>query len=68
MKNCLKAYPEIIFIDATYKLLNCRAPVYFVVVLDARGLSEIVAAGILVEETEEIFTWFVDTLKNTIQQ
>ena len=63
MKNCLKAYPEIIFIDATYKLLNCRAPVYFVVVLDARGLSEIVAAGILVEETEQIFTWFVDTLK-----
>ena len=31
--------------------------------LDAKGLSEIVAAGILVEGTDEIFTWFVDTLK-----
>ena len=31
--------------------------------LDARGRSEIVATGILLEETEKIFGWFVDRIK-----
>lgn len=55
MKKCLAAYPEIIFIDATYKLLSCRASVYFIIVIDARGMSELVGLGILVEETEKNF-------------
>lgn len=63
MKNCLKAYPDIIFLDATYKLLNCRAPVYFVVIIDARSLNELVAVGILVDETKDVLSWFINTFK-----
>ena len=63
MKKCLEAYPEIIFIDATYKLLDCRALLYFLVVLDASKPSDIMSPGIVLEDTEKDVGWFVDTIK-----
>ena len=47
-------FPEILLVDATYKLLDLRIPVYLLLAVDGKGLSEIVALFILTEETKEI--------------
>ena len=52
MKKAFDAYPEILFIDATYKLLELRFPLYIILIEDGNGQSEIVAAFLLLEETE----------------
>ena len=59
MKRCLKNYPLILFLDATYKLLEIRLPVYLFLVEDSMGESEVVGVAILVEETEEIVRWML---------
>ena len=64
MKRCLKNYPEIFFLDATYKLLEIRLPVYLFLVEDSMGESEVVGVAILVEETEEIVGWMIQCLKD----
>ena len=47
-----RKFPELILVDATYKLLDLRMPVYLVLCIDGNGLSEIVAMFILAEETK----------------
>ena len=42
MREAFKAYPEIIFIDATYKLRELGLPVYLMLCEDSNGQSEIV--------------------------
>lgn len=54
-----QAYPEILFIDATYKLLELRFPVY-VLVEDGNGQSEITAIS---EETEQSISCMVEAFK-----
>ena len=39
--------------DATYKLLELRLPVYHFMVEDSMGETEVVAVGILVAETQD---------------
>lgn len=53
MKQIFSSYPELICIDATYKLLELRFPVYIMLVEDGNGQSEIAAAFLLMEETEQ---------------
>ena len=36
------AYPEVLLVDATYKLNELRMPVYLLLVIDSNGQSEIV--------------------------
>ena len=62
MKKCLKAYSEIFFLDATYKLLEQRLPVYLFMVEDSMGETEVVAVGILVAETEDNLNWMLESL------
>ena len=50
MEQVFSAYPEILFIDATYKLLEIRFPVYLLLVEDGNGQSEVVAVFLLLEE------------------
>ncbi|KAJ8969090.1 hypothetical protein NQ314_001934 [Rhamnusium bicolor] len=64
MKNSLSAYPEFICIDATYKLLDIKAPLYIILNEDGNGESCIVVVGILMQEDKESLQWFLDTLKN----
>ena len=45
-----KSYPEIIFIDVTYKLTELRLPMYIFLVEDSMGESEIAGVGLLVSE------------------
>ena len=39
--NVHKSYPQLFLVDATYKLLDLRLPVYLLLVIDSNGLSEI---------------------------
>ena len=63
MKKCLKDYSEIFFLDATYKLLELRLPVYLFMVEDSMGETEVVAVGILVAETEDNVRWMLESLR-----
>ena len=63
MQQVFSAYPEILFIDATYKLLELRFPVYVVLVEDGNGQSEIAALFLLMEETEESISCMVEAFK-----
>ena len=62
MKNVFAAYPEILFVDATYKLLELRFPVYVIAIEDGNGLSEIAAIFLLLEETEVSISTVVECL------
>ena len=44
MKQVFTAYPELLCIDATYKLVNLRFPFYILLAEDGNGQSEVVAA------------------------
>ncbi len=52
MKQIFSAYLEILFVDATYKLLELRFPVYVLLVEDGNGQSEVASIFLLLEETE----------------
>ena len=64
MKQIFSAYPELICIDTTYKLLELRFPVYIMLVKDGNGQSEIVAVFLLMEETEQSIKSMVGIFKN----
>ena len=64
MKQIFKAYPEVLCIDATYKLLELRFPLYVMLIEDGNGQSEIVAAFLLLEETESSLSKVIDIFKS----
>ena len=43
MKQNFAAYPELVCVDATYKLLELHFPVYVMLIKDGNGQSEIAA-------------------------
>lgn len=51
MKAVFAAYPEVLLVDATYKLNELRMPVYLLLVIDSKGQSEIVGVFITLLET-----------------
>ena len=59
----LTAYPELLCMDATYKLLELRFPLYIILVEDRNGCSEVAAAFLLLEETEEYLQKVMDIFK-----
>ena len=63
MKSTFAAFPEVLLIDATYKLTDLRMPVYLMMVVDGNGQSEIVCVFITVLETEESMTKMVEVFK-----
>ena len=46
-------FPEMLLVDATYKLIGLRVPVYLLFVIDGDGLSEIVALIIWAGDTNQ---------------
>ena len=50
MKDAFSAYPELIFLDATYKLLQLGLPTYIMLCEDSNGQSEVFAVCLLVTE------------------
>lgn len=63
MKTVFEKYPEIILVDATYKLLELRLPVYVMMGIDGDGQSEIIALFILGEETKVVVKKIVEIFK-----
>ena len=63
MLECFKAYPELLCIDATYKLLELGLPVYLMLVEDSNGQSEIVAVCMLVTEDRDSMCWMFEAFK-----
>ena len=63
MEDIYAHFPEILLVDATYKLLDLRMPVYLLMCIDGDGLSEIVAMFIVAEETKDVIQASVDLFK-----
>ena len=63
MKQCFSSYPEIIFLDATYKLLQIGLPIYLLLCEDSNGLSEIVFVCLLVTEDKGSLQWMLEMFK-----
>jgi len=47
MKNMFRTYPEVFFIDATYKLNDLHMPLYVLLAIDGNGESEIVCLWVV---------------------
>ena len=63
MRGTFKAYPELLCVDATDKLLELGLPVYLMLSEDSNGQSEVTAVCLLVQEDATSVTWMVDTFK-----
>ena len=53
MKVTYAACPELIIVDATYKLNELRIPLYVILIVDGNGTSEIVGLYLTSLETRE---------------
>ncbi len=67
MKKAFDAYPEILFIDATYKLLELRFPLYIILIEDGIGQSEIAAAFCYLKRLKHHYQKSCLFLKKTIR-
>ena len=56
MKSMFMSYPEVLFIDATYKLNDLRMPLYVLMAIDGNGESEIVCLWIVQNEDRSTLT------------
>lgn len=63
MKAAFRAYPELVCIDATYKLLELGLPLYVMLCEDSNGQSEIVSVCLLVVEDATSMAWMTDAFK-----
>jgi len=61
MKSVFATFPEVILVDATYKLTELRMPVYLMMVVVGNGQSEIVCT---VLETEESMRKMIQVFKS----
>lgn len=68
MQEIFKRFSEILFIDATYKLLNLALAVVILLIEDGDGRSEVVAVGLLNSEDEASYHWFLQTIKKHNQE
>jgi len=64
MKSVFAAFPEVILVDATYKLMELRMPVYLMMVVDGNGQREIMCAFVTVLETEESMRKMIQVFKS----
>jgi len=62
MRVFFSAYPELLLLDATYKLTNVRMPVYVLLCIGANGESEVVGIFLATQEDsatlQELFKQF----------
>ena len=63
MKNMFDKYPEMKLVDATYRLLDLRLPVYLILVIDRDGFSEIVGLFLVEQESKEVISSVVNEFK-----
>ena len=63
MKTTFSAYPELLFLDAKYKLLELGLPVYLMLSADANGQNKVITVCLYVQEDADSVTWMVDAFK-----
>ena len=63
MRNMYMKFPEVMLVDATYKLLDLKIPVYLLLVIDGNGLSEIIGLFLVEEESKEVISSIVNNFK-----
>ncbi len=63
MRQMYDRFPEIVFVDATYKLNDLRMPLYLFLVEDGNGESEIVALWMLQTEDAESIRQMAEIFK-----
>ena len=56
MNSVFDLNPEVIVVDATYKLNNLRMPLYLLIYIDGNVQGEIVLMFLMTMETEEAIT------------
>lgn len=56
-------FPEAMFVDATYKLLELRITLYLFLIIDGDGLSKIVGMAIMAEEMKNVMQASVGVFK-----
>ena len=59
-----ESYPEILLVDATYKLNDLRLPLYVMLVVDGNGESEIVGLMLAADERQETLKQMVVYFKD----
>ena len=63
MRSAFALYPELLLIDATYKLNNLNMPLYVLMIVDGNGESEIVCLWLTQFEDKETITKLVQEFK-----
>ncbi|XP_040079462.1 zinc finger SWIM domain-containing protein 1-like [Ixodes scapularis] len=64
MKRSFQDCPEVLFIDATYKLLETRMACFLVIIENSNGESEIVSVGLFTTEDAGTLRWFFEAFKS----
>ena len=64
----LRAYPEVLLLDCTYKTNKYGMPLLDMIGVDATGRSFCIAFAFLSGETEEDYTWALERLKALYEQ
>lgn len=63
MQASMKNWPDMLFIDSTYKLFNLGFTLYLIMVQTGSGRGEIVGVSILASETYDVMKWVAETFK-----
>ncbi|CAG5090882.1 Similar to FAR1: Protein FAR-RED IMPAIRED RESPONSE 1 (Arabidopsis thaliana), partial [Cotesia congregata] len=64
MRSSFRSWPEVVFLDGSYKLFNTNLSFMILLVEDSNGLSELAGAAILAHEDYASMKWFLETFKN----
>ena len=59
MKDAFQAYPKIVFIDTTYKLVELELPTYLTLSEDSNSQSEIISVCLLISEDADSMKWML---------
>lgn len=65
MRSSMAAFPQIVFIDGTYKFLKRKLTLMLIVVEDANAETQIVGVGLLASETRPVLKWFIECFKDS---
>ncbi len=63
MAKIYEKYPELLLVDATYKLNNRRIPLFILLVVDGNGESEIACLWFIKSESKECISPMIDAFK-----
>lgn len=63
MQKSVTNWPEILFVDGTYKLFNLRYTLYLLLVQNGNGRGEIGGVAITASETAHVLEWIAKTFR-----